>query len=68
LANVTASFKQNLFLVLSLLQLFLTSLASFQAECNSAAQEPSRSPQHLNALLDVLLHPEKNIDDQVGYK
>ena len=38
---------------------------SFQAECNSAAQEPSRSPQHLNALLDVLLHPEKNIDDQV---
>ena len=36
-----------------------------QAECNSAAQEPSRSPQHLNALLDVLLHPDKNIDDQV---
>lgn len=38
--------------------------AYVQAECNSAKTEPSKSPQHLNALLDHLLHPEKNIDDQ----
>ena len=38
--------------------------AYVQAECNSAKSEPSKSPQHLNALLDHLLHPEKPIDDQ----
>ena len=38
--------------------------AYVQAECNSAKAEPSKSPQHLNALLDHLLHPEKPIDDQ----
>ena len=37
----------------------------FQAECsNSAKSEPSKTPHHLNALLDHLLHPEKSIDDQ----
>eukprot|EP00094_Tigriopus_californicus_P009370 TCALIF_09035-PA protein Name:"Similar to Ubr3 E3 ubiquitin-protein ligase UBR3 (Mus musculus)" AED:0.13 eAED:0.13 QI:208/0.88/0.8/1/0.88/0.9/10/0/606 len=34
------------------------------AECNTAKAEPSKSPQHLNALLDHLLHPEKPINDQ----
>jgi hypothetical protein len=39
--------------------------AYVQAECNSAkSSEPSKSPAHLNALLDHLLHPEKPIDDQ----
>ena len=39
--------------------------AYVQAECrNSANFEPSRTPHHLNALLDHLLHPEKSIDNQ----
>ena len=39
--------------------------AYVQAECNAAkSTEPSKSPQHLNALLDHLLHPEKPIDDE----
>ena len=38
--------------------------AYVQSECNAAKTEPSKSPQHLNALLDHLLHPEKPIDDQ----
>ena len=38
----------------------------FQAECNSAnTGEPShKEPQHLNALLDYLLDPEKDINNQ----
>ena len=41
-------------------------LLNLQAECNSSnAGEPSRKePQHLNALLDYLLDPEKDINNQ----
>ncbi len=35
-----------------------------QAECSNQKNEPSKSPAHLHALLDHLLHPEKPIDDQ----
>ena len=41
-------------------------MLKIQAECNSAnTGEPSRKePQHLNALLDNLLDPEKEINNQ----
>ena len=40
--------------------------AFVQAECSNSSSnsgDPSKPPQHLNALLDHLLHPEKSIDD-----
>ena len=37
----------------------------FQSECiDSAKSEPIKTPQHLDALLDYLLNPEKDIKDQ----
>ncbi len=39
-------------------------ISIFQAECHSAKTEPSKTPHHLNALLDHLLQPEKPIEDQ----
>lgn len=44
----------------------ITFLENFQAECNSSnTGEPSRKePQHLNALLDYLLDPEKDVNNQ----
>ena len=41
-------------------------LKKFQAECNSSnTGEPSqKEPQHLNALLDYLLDPEKDVNNQ----
>ena len=40
--------------------------AYVQAECNSSntGSERSKEPQHLNALLDYLLDPEKDVNNQ----